>query len=315
MNQEKIIAIIKKIREDNNLTQRKLANKLHVTYQAVSKWENGKSIPDIEMLKIISETFNIDINEFFDTKPKKHVSSLAFIITTMFIIAGVICCVLIFNNGSFNFKSANSGNIDFKITGSAAYDDDKTYIQITSVEYESDEDLLFESIKCSLYEEYDGIIPKEFNETIADSVIPMQPSSTNHIEEDTWVMNTHDKKTGGGRQEKYLNNMISLIKELNQKYVELNKTHDKTTAKQKVLESYSKTYSDTIGGNADLSKADFTTPQGIIAMLKSLEPLATKEGKKAQDALSKAISEVQAKIGVDAITLENEKIKKKFQDF
>ena len=125
----------------------------------------------------------------------------------------------------------------------------------------------------------------------------------------------NDKKTGGGRQEKYLNNMISLIKELNQKYVELNKTHDKTTARQKVLESYSKTYSDTIGGNADLSKADFTTPQGIIAMLKSLEPLAIKEGKKAQDALSKAISEVQAKIGVDAITLENEKIKKKFQDY
>lgn len=125
----------------------------------------------------------------------------------------------------------------------------------------------------------------------------------------------NDKKTGGGRQEKYLNSMISLIKELNQKYVELNKTYDETTSKQKVLESYSKTYSDTIGGNADLSKADFTTPQGIIAMLKSLEPLAIKEGKKAQDALSKAISEVQAKIGVDAITLENEKIKKKFQDY
>ena len=125
----------------------------------------------------------------------------------------------------------------------------------------------------------------------------------------------NDKKTGVGRQEKYLNSMISLIKELNQKYVELNKTYDETTAKQKVLESYSKTYSDTIGGNADLSKEDFTTPQGIIAMLKSLEPLAIKEGKKAQDALSKAISEVQAKIGVDAITLENEKIKKKFQDY
>lgn len=125
----------------------------------------------------------------------------------------------------------------------------------------------------------------------------------------------NDKKTGGGRQEKYLNSMISLIKELNQKYVELNKTYDETTAKQKVLESYSKTYSDTIGGNADLSKADFTTPQGIIAMLKSLEPLAIKEGKKAENALSTAISEVQAKIGVDAITLENEKIKKKFQDY
>lgn len=125
----------------------------------------------------------------------------------------------------------------------------------------------------------------------------------------------NDKKTGGGRQEKYLNSMISLIKELNQKYVELNKTHDKTIAKQKVLESYSKTYSDTIGGNADLSKADFTTPQGIIAMLKSLEPLAIKEGKKAENALSTAISEFEVKIGEDKITLANEKIKKKFQEY
>lgn len=125
----------------------------------------------------------------------------------------------------------------------------------------------------------------------------------------------NDKKTGGGRQEKNLNSMISLIKELNQKYVELNKTYDETTSKQKVLESYSKTYSDTIGGNADLSKADFTTPQGIIAMLKSLEPLAIKEGKKAENALSTAISEFEVKIGEDKITLANEKIKKKFQNY
>lgn len=125
----------------------------------------------------------------------------------------------------------------------------------------------------------------------------------------------NDKKTGGGRKEKYLNNMISLIKELNKQYVELNKTHDKATSKQMVIESYSKTYSDTIGGNADLSKTDFTTPEGIIAMLKSLEPLAIKEGKKAANALSTAISEFEVKIGEDKITLANEKIKKKFQDY
>lgn len=125
----------------------------------------------------------------------------------------------------------------------------------------------------------------------------------------------NDKKTGGGRQEKYLNSMISLIKELNKQYVELNKTHDKATSKQKVIESYSKTYSDTIGGNADLSKTDFTTPEGIIAMLKSLEPLAIKEGKKAENALSTAISEFKVKIDEDNITLENERLKKKFQDY
>jgi hypothetical protein len=46
----------------------------------------------------------------------------------------------------------------------------------------------------SLYEEFDGMCTTEFNETIADSVIPMQPSSIN---EDTWLGNTHNKKTGG----------------------------------------------------------------------------------------------------------------------
>ena len=37
MNQEKIAKLIKKIRKDNNLTQKELANKLNVTFQAVYK--------------------------------------------------------------------------------------------------------------------------------------------------------------------------------------------------------------------------------------------------------------------------------------
>ena len=51
MEQEKIGKFIKKIRVDNGLTQKDLADKLGVTYQAVSKWENGKNIPDIMILK------------------------------------------------------------------------------------------------------------------------------------------------------------------------------------------------------------------------------------------------------------------------
>ena len=39
MEQEKIANLIKKIRKDNHLTQKELADKYHVTYQAVSKWE------------------------------------------------------------------------------------------------------------------------------------------------------------------------------------------------------------------------------------------------------------------------------------
>ena len=53
MNQEKISKFIKDIRIKNNLTQKDFADKFGVTYQAVSKWENGKNLPDINILKEI----------------------------------------------------------------------------------------------------------------------------------------------------------------------------------------------------------------------------------------------------------------------
>ena len=69
MNQEKIGEFIKKLRQDNNLTQKDLANKYNVTYQAVSKWERGLNIPDISLLKQMSEDFNISIEELLSGKP------------------------------------------------------------------------------------------------------------------------------------------------------------------------------------------------------------------------------------------------------
>ena len=70
MNQEKIGSLIKKIRKENNLTQKDFAKKYGVTYQAVSKWENGKNIPDIALLKEICSDYNIDINELLDNNYK-----------------------------------------------------------------------------------------------------------------------------------------------------------------------------------------------------------------------------------------------------
>lgn len=45
MDQEKIGKLIKEIRQKNNLTQKQFADKYGITYQAVSKWENGKNMP------------------------------------------------------------------------------------------------------------------------------------------------------------------------------------------------------------------------------------------------------------------------------
>lgn len=47
MDQEKISKFIKAIRKKNNLTQKEFADKYGVTFQAVSKWENARGIPEI----------------------------------------------------------------------------------------------------------------------------------------------------------------------------------------------------------------------------------------------------------------------------
>ena len=53
---------IRELRKENHLTQEEMATRLHVTRQAVSNWENGKNLPDIEMLMEISLTFQISLD-------------------------------------------------------------------------------------------------------------------------------------------------------------------------------------------------------------------------------------------------------------
>ena len=54
---------IKFFREKKYITQSELADKLCVTRQAVSNWENGKTEPDIEMLNKIASVLEISIEE------------------------------------------------------------------------------------------------------------------------------------------------------------------------------------------------------------------------------------------------------------
>lgn len=65
MNTNKIGAFIKQLREKQNMSQEKLANKLFVTRQAVSSWENGKYIPDIDKLKLLAEIFEVSIMDLY----------------------------------------------------------------------------------------------------------------------------------------------------------------------------------------------------------------------------------------------------------
>ena len=54
--------ILRSLREKNNLTQDQMAERLMVTRQAVSRWENGDTQPNTDTLRILSKEFNVSIN-------------------------------------------------------------------------------------------------------------------------------------------------------------------------------------------------------------------------------------------------------------
>lgn len=73
--QENIGANIARLRREHNMKQDELAEMLDVTPQAVSKWENGASMPDISLLPKIAQIFGVTIDDLFgaDRTPEPDV--------------------------------------------------------------------------------------------------------------------------------------------------------------------------------------------------------------------------------------------------
>ena len=54
--------VIFELRTKKGLSQEELAQKVMVTRQAVSRWENGETVPNTETLKLLSKEFDVSIN-------------------------------------------------------------------------------------------------------------------------------------------------------------------------------------------------------------------------------------------------------------
>lgn len=63
MNQVKIGKFIAECRKKNGLTQMQLAEKLNITDRAVSKWENGKAMPDSSIMLALCDELKISVND------------------------------------------------------------------------------------------------------------------------------------------------------------------------------------------------------------------------------------------------------------
>lgn len=71
----KVSKNLKKIRTEKKLTQDALAEKLNVTRQAISNWENDKTKPDIESLELLAEVLEVDIEELIYGEKKEVILS------------------------------------------------------------------------------------------------------------------------------------------------------------------------------------------------------------------------------------------------
>ena len=155
MNPEKIALQIKKIRKENNLTQQEFAQFFGVTYQAVSKWERALNVPDISILTEICNKYGYDIHEFLNGQDKKKKNNIVFlggVVLVLFFFV-FLFFFFFFSSSTFHFKTLSSNCDNFEITGSMAYNKEKTSIYISNVSYcGSEKEIKYQNISCSLFE-------------------------------------------------------------------------------------------------------------------------------------------------------------------
>mgnify|MGYP000919063340 FL=1 len=68
MDNRQIGRFIAECRKEKGLTQRELGERLHVTDRAVSKWETGKSFPDVSILEDVCRELDISVSELLAGK-------------------------------------------------------------------------------------------------------------------------------------------------------------------------------------------------------------------------------------------------------
>lgn len=68
MNQENIGAFIREMRKEQGMTQEQLAEKLDVSQKSISRWENGKTMPDLSLYEPLCEALGVQVSELLYAK-------------------------------------------------------------------------------------------------------------------------------------------------------------------------------------------------------------------------------------------------------
>lgn len=175
MDQEKIGKLIKDLRNKSKMTQAEFAEKYGVSYQAVSKWENGKNLPDTLILKEICKDYSINIDDILNgeishKKRKNKQFLIAFILLLIFIGEVLYFHYKSNNTQPFEFRTISANCDNFKVNGSIAYNKNKSSLYISKIEYcGKNPKEIYKKINCSLYEKSGNLETKISSCTINDN--------------------------------------------------------------------------------------------------------------------------------------------------
>lgn len=157
---------IKRLRISKGDTQENIADALNISCQAVSKWENGNATPDISILPLLADYFDITIDELMNHKLNAYTKKDRFV-------------KLLHNSGALVFTDDNyyvntekiSTNLQFSKIGECFAD----YIQENSLEYDAIAGLAYHGIGFSsatvfsLYQKYGVTTSYFFDRKVPDS--------------------------------------------------------------------------------------------------------------------------------------------------
>lgn len=143
MEQKNIGKTICKLRKIKGLTQEELGKILNVGAKTISKWECGYGMPDISILKKISEEFDITVDELLDGKiieqdnvTIKYGKKLKIIIILFILFVISMFIILINNHGNEVFTENNCTVIRTYNVREIGNSNDENYLYVTLSEYQ-----------------------------------------------------------------------------------------------------------------------------------------------------------------------------------
>ena len=91
-------SVIRRLRENKRMTQEELAEKLHVSGKAVSKWETGRGFPDVSLLEPLAEALGLSVLELLSGDTIRNGNKAANMAKSLFYVCPV-CGNVVFSAG------------------------------------------------------------------------------------------------------------------------------------------------------------------------------------------------------------------------